>query len=259
MFMIGFFMKKAFFDGWDNLISLVILNIGFVVFLGLGYASFMLIQTQLILGMLLCLLVFIGLQMYVGTVSFFSREYAWYKRPGFIEFKECFLQSWKQSLVYACIVFFLLIMAIIVIPFYVQIGSIFGTILVAILFWLAVIMTTALLYYFPIAAQLKDGPKKAIKKSLLIFFDNIGISIFLLLYTLINSIISIFTAFLIPGFASICMMHQIALKLILLKYDYLEENSDADRKKIPWGALLMDEREKIGHRSLKGMIFPWKD
>lgn len=257
--MIGFFIKKAFFDGWDNLISLVMLNIGFVIFLGLGYAAFMLIQTQLVLGIILCLVVFVALQVYVGTVSFFTREYAWYKRPGFTELKDCFFNSWKTSLVYASILVFLLVMVTLVMPFYAQLGSILGVVIVSILFWLSVAMFTALLYYFPIAAQLGDDPIKVIKKSLLIFFDNIGISIFLLVYTIINSIISIFTAFLIPGFASIFMMHQIALKLILLKYDYLEENSDADRRKIPWSSLLLEEREKIGHRSLKGMIFPWKE
>ena len=29
--MIGFFIKKAFFDGWDNLIGMVIHNLGFLL------------------------------------------------------------------------------------------------------------------------------------------------------------------------------------------------------------------------------------
>ena len=29
--MIGFFLKKAFFDGWDNLIGMVIHNLGFLL------------------------------------------------------------------------------------------------------------------------------------------------------------------------------------------------------------------------------------
>jgi len=53
--------------------------------------------------------------------------------------------------------------------------------------------------------------------------------------------------------------HQAALKLRLKKYDYLEENPEANRKQIPWDALLIDERNKVGPRTFKGMIFPWKD
>jgi len=44
-----------------------------------------------------------------------------------------------------------------------------------------------------------------------------------------------------------------------MKYDWLEANPGADRRKIPWDALLIDEREKTGTRSLKNLIFPWKD
>ena len=31
------------------------------------------------------------------------------------------------------------------------------------------------------------------------------------------------------------------------------------RRKIPWDAILIEEREKTGTRSLKSFIFPWKD
>ena len=51
---------------------------------------------------------------------------------------------------------------------------------------------------------------------------------------------------------------QDAMKLLMFKYDYLDENPDADIKHIPWDDLLYDEREKVGPRSLKSMIFPWK-
>jgi hypothetical protein len=44
-----------------------------------------------------------------------------------------------------------------------------------------------------------------------------------------------------------------------MKYDYLEENPRADRKHIPWETLLREERERVGKRTLKGMIFPWKE
>jgi len=49
------------------------------------------------------------------------------------------------------------------------------------------------------------------------------------------------------------------VRLRLLKYDWLEAHPDANRKKIPWDELLIEEREKTGTRTLKNLIFPWKD
>ena len=71
--------------------------------------------------------------------------------------------------------------------------------------------------------------------------------------------VSIFTAFLFPGFGGLLVWHQAAMRLRLYKYDYLEENPGANRKKIPWDGLLVEEKEKVGKRTLRGMIFPWKE
>ena len=38
----------------------------------------------------------------------------------------------------------------------------------------------------------------------------------------------------------------------------LEANPDTDRRHLPWDDILFDEREKVGPRSLRNMIFPWK-
>jgi hypothetical protein len=71
--------------------------------------------------------------------------------------------------------------------------------------------------------------------------------------------LSAFTALLIPGITGLLIWHQVALKIRLCKYDYLEENPDANRRQIPWDALLIDDRERVGKRTLRGMIFPWKE
>ncbi len=89
--------------------------------------------------------------------------------------------------------------------------------------------------------------------------DNTFFSIFLGIYTIVILGVSFFTALLIPGISVILLAHQIALKLRLYKYDYLEENSEASRNKIPWEELLYEEKVRIGTRTIKGMIFPWKE
>jgi len=45
----------------------------------------------------------------------------------------------------------------------------------------------------------------------------------------------------------------------LAKYDWMEANPEANHKKVPWAVLLAEDMERVGPRSLKGMIFPWKD
>ena len=63
---------------------------------------------------------------------------------------------------------------------------------------------------------------------------------------------------LVPGVAGMSLAGQDAVKLLMLKYDYIEDNPDCDRKHLPWADILFDEEEKIGPRSFKNMIFPWK-
>ena len=89
--------------------------------------------------------------------------------------------------------------------------------------------------------------------------DNPFFTLFLAVYQVINTLLSLLLAFLAPGFTGISLACSVATKLLLFKYDYLEENPEANRKAIPWDDLLYEEREAVGPRSLKGMIFPWKD
>jgi hypothetical protein len=70
---------------------------------------------------------------------------------------------------------------------------------------------------------------------------------------------SLFTALLLPGISSILLFWNTAFKLRLYKYDWLEQNPGSNKKSIPWDALLVEDRERVGKRTLKGMIFPWKE
>ena len=260
--MIGFFIKKAFFDGWDNLIGLIIFNIGFVLCLAAGYGVALTFQFSIALGITLSLLFFVLLTIVICGVAFSVKEYAFYQRAGFKNFWKNIKESWKLALVYALFMFIILVIIFFVIPFYAGFSGtsgIIGAVISAILFWVMFFSVMALMYYLPLISQLKLSPKKAVKKSFLLVFDNMGFSIFLFIYTLITFIVSIFSAFLIPGFAAIFMAHQDAVKLLALKYNYLEENPDANRKRIPWNVLLIEDRDRVGHRTLRGMLFPWKE
>lgn len=257
--MIGFYIKKSFFDGWDNLISIVLVNVCLVGVLAIGYGAYSLFQVNIAVGILALLVWYVFLHICLGGVAFFAKEYAWYKRPSFADFWTHTKEALPYSLNLAWMNAVLILLMTVVIPFYMSMNSIIGTIIVALLFWITIISIISLMYFLPVCAQLRDTPLKALKKSFILFLDNVGFSIFLFFYTIFNAGLSIVTALLVPGASSILLSHQIALKLLMYKYDYLEENPETDRKHIPWSVLFLDEREKVGQRSLKGMIFPWKE
>jgi hypothetical protein len=98
-----------------------------------------------------------------------------------------------------------------------------------------------------------------LRKCFIVFFDNTFFAVLLGIGSVAILIGSFFTALLIPGLAGLILWHQVGLKLRLYKYDYLEENPEANRKQIPWDALLIDDRDRVGKRTLRGMIFPWKE
>lgn len=258
--MVGFFIKKAFFDGWDNFISLILFNVGTAVFLGLGYGAFSLLRRNPILGVIALLVWFIAAHLYVGTLSFFEKDFAFYKRPGIAEFKAAFKASLGHALLLSLADFIILVTGLLVIPFYFGMSSFFGTVIGAVLVWILIITLVSLNYYLPVASQLNDRPYKSLKKSFIIALDNPLFSFFLGFYTFISALLSVATALLIPGLSGILLSHQDACKLLMFKYDYLEKEEITGRRtRIPWIALLIDEKEKVGHRSIKGMIFPWKE
>lgn len=258
--MVGFFIKKAFFDGWDNLISMVVHNLGYLVII---FGFFGLLSLSTASNVLFFLVIILG----VGLLAFYTAgaasaawAYAYYQRPGWSELKRGIRISWRHSLLFWALVLLLVTLAFLVIPFYLSFGNMVGIILSVILFWVTVILTFALMYFFPLFFAMQgDRPLKTLKKSFLLVFDNPFFTLFLAIYQLINIIFSLLLAFLAPGFTGVNLAGSVATKLLLFKYDYLEEEPEANRKSIPWEDLLYEEREAVGPRTLKGMIFPWKD
>ena len=92
----------------------------------------------------------------------------------------------------------------------------------------------------------------------LILLDNPLFTLSLMLTSLLISLLSVLTALLLPGIATVLLLTNAGLKLRLYKYDYLDQHPES-RKHIPWDMLLNEDRERVGKRTLKGMIFPWKE
>lgn len=255
-----FMVKKAFFDMWDHFLAVVLMNLGFIVLLTIPlllpsvlvevsvYAA---LASQVIGG----LIAFV----YAGMISMAARDIANYERP---EFKRVFgylQETWKSSLVLGLIWAAVVLIIVVGFPVYANMGNLIGLAAIIFLFWALVIWTLASQFYFPVRAQLDTKIGKIIRKSFIIFFDNTFFAVVTAVGSLLIIVGSVFTALLIPGIAGLLIWHQVGLKLRVLKYDYLEENPEANRRQIPWDALLIDERERVGKRTLRGMIFPWKE
>jgi hypothetical protein len=257
--MIGFYVKKVFFDGWDNLFSLILLNLGFVLALAIGY----ILPSSL--GFPLWASIALGiLSLAAGSVWWSATVFA---MKDVADFKSFHLGDiWahiKQGLVPGLQIGALLVLGWFVVSvglsFYLSIGGFVGALAAGVIFWCAVILLLALQYYIPLRARLGGGLRKNLRKSFVMFFDNPGFSIFVFFYCAATLVVSFFLAFLLPGFAGIALSQDVALRLRLYKYDWLEANPKGNRRAVPWDDLLGEDKELVGKRTLRGMFFPWKE
>jgi hypothetical protein len=257
--MIGFLIKKTFFDLWDNLFRVALINLGFIA----SAAALLLMPALfgslpsagmffLFLGTIWCFIYFAAAARSLTAVS----DYGSF---GFADFFRNLKTAWPAGLMLGLLVFAAYLLVTLVIPFYMAMNSLIGLLLSAVIFWTVVVAFLSLQFFLPIRSRLDRKIRKALKKSFIIFFDNPLFCIFSFFHNLVLLVISVFLALLFPGPAGILLYLDEALRLRLLKYDWLEANPEADRRKIPWEVILIEEQEKTGPRSFKNFIFPWKD
>ncbi|MDR0525220.1 MAG: hypothetical protein LBG90_05040 [Spirochaetaceae bacterium] len=257
--MIGFLIKKTFFDLWDNLFRVALINLGFIASAAIPIFIPSFLPSDSILGLAVFGIGVLWCVIYLAAAALCLRSLSDYGTFGFGDFFRHLKQAWLPGLGMGGVVCFLAILGSVAIPFYLGMESLIGLLLGAVIFWTMVISLLALQFFFPIRARLDRNLLKVLKKCFLIFFDNPFFCIFSLLYSLVTLVLSTFLAFLVPGPAGMLLYLDEALRLRLLKYDWLEAHPEANRRKIPWDAILIDEREKTGTRTLRNFIFPWKD
>jgi hypothetical protein len=260
--MIGFLIKKTFFDLWDNLFRVALLNLGFIasaafpVFIpGLLIGLPALSVASLLIGVLWC-------SVYLAAAAYSLKSVSDYGAFGFGDFFRNLKQVWPAGLVMGGLLIALWSLVTLIIPFYWRMGSLFGLFLAAVVFWTTVVAVLSFQFFFAVRTRLDAKLTKVLKKSFIFFFDNPGFCLFSFIHNTVLLVLSVLLAFLFPGPAGILLYLDDALRLRLLKYDWMEANPEAaavKRRKIPWDALLIEEREKTGTRTLKSFIFPWKD
>jgi hypothetical protein len=261
--MIGFFIKKAFFDGWDNLLQILLMN---VIILAIGFGGFFLAAlaaaiVPLSVFILVCAALLEGVV--VLGVSVMMARIADYKSGSFRELLSAMQETWKHGALFALVVVVAVFVFSVTVPYYLGLGSVIGFALAILMFWVAVIVILSFQWLLPIRSQLDKNFLKCIKKSFIIFFDNPGFSIFMFFYSFVLLALSLLLVFLMPGVSGLILAQNEALRLRLYKYDWLEKHPELDiktaRKAIPWEEILAEDEETVGYRSFKSFIFPWKD
>ena len=261
--MIGFLIKKTFYDLWDNFLWVALLNMGFIAFLAIpvflpGLVPIPALSLLILAaGILLC-------AMYLSAAALSLRAISDYGTFGFSDFFGNLIKGLPAGLLLGTLAILLYGVVSLAIPFYLSLKSLLGLFLAAVIFWAIVLGTISLQYFFAIRARLDTQLTKVFKKCFIIFFDNPGFSIFCLLVVIVALALSAVFVLLFPGPAGILLFIDEALRLRLLKYDWLEANPEPEspaktrKRRIPWDAILIEEREKTGTRSFRDFIFPWK-
>jgi len=252
-------MKKAFFDGWDNLGTLAIANFIFLianivwpVFISLKPASPMLLAVSA--------MIWIFDIMLLGVVSALMSALANHRRVSWADVPKLFRKTWRQCLIFGIITAGFVIISLLGIVYYSSLRSLPGFAASMTIFWIAIGAYLTALWYFPAQNRLRGGFGKLLKKCVFLMLDNFPLSLYLgVIMVPLFLIAWPMTAFGMFGPSGIQLYLNSALRLLLYKYDWLERNPDAKRNQVPWHEILVDEKERIGKRSIKGMIFPWKE
>lgn len=257
--MFFFLMKKAFFDGWDNLETIFITNfIFFIVSIALVWSTFIFLESSSPMFFVLLPMASIFVIMLLGVVSALMSALASYRRVFWTDVPRLFKETWKQCLVFGIAMVSFIIISLLGIIYYAKLKSLLGLIASMLTFWIVIGAYLTSIWYFPARNYLQGNFRKLLKKCVLLVIDNFLLSLYLGFVMIPLSLIAWpITAFVVFGPSGIHLYLNCTLRLLLYKYDWLKKNPDA--KKVPWHEILVDEKKRIGKRTIEGMIFPWKE
>ncbi|MBQ4379181.1 MAG: hypothetical protein II821_08315 [Treponema sp.] len=271
--MFKFFLKKNFCDGWDNFFFLVLSN---AVTIALLFAGYFAIKAADSVNSYLPLLAFVvasgvlGVQLFAWGAN--AAKIADFREGTFSVFLTALKSTWITGFSLGAMIAFSLVLARFAVAYYLKMyfenGNFIGLLITAALGWFFFVSAAALQYFIPLYyLQGNNNFKKCLKKSFIIFYDNVGFSIELFLYNSVLFVLSCVTFMIIPGLNGILLSSTNALRIRLYKYDWIEKMSEIEpgfetnrdkRNEVPWDELIAEDKESLGPRKLSSFVFPWK-
>lgn len=264
--MFGFILKKNFCDGWDNLISVIISNLVFL-FSGIGLVLLngLAGKTQSeILSLLAIIFSVVVLSILTFAYSDSAAHIANFDGIRIMDFFKAIPGSIKDGALFGLMNAGVFLISSFSIRYYiVESGSLLGFGLGCAIFWVDFFYILAMQWFIPIRALMHNNFTKCFKKSFIILFDNTGFSLLMALYNLVLLIFSVVCIGFFPSMSGLLIANTNALRVLLYKYDYLEEHPELktrrERRMIPWDDLLAEDRDILGPRPIRSFLFPWKD
>lgn len=264
--MFGFILKKNFCDGWDNLLSVIFVNLVFL-FTGIGLVFLNALSSKAnsdIVTLLVLIFSVVVLTIIVFAYSELAAHIANFEGIHFVDFFKAFPGALKDGALFGLMNSAVFLISNFSIRYYFfESNSLFGFALGCGIFWIDIFYLVAMQWFIPIRALMHNNFKKCFKKSFIILFDNTGFSFLMAFYNLVLLVLSVACIGFFPSVAGITIANTNALRILLYKYDYLEEHPELTTKKqrrqIPWDELLAEDRQILGPRKLRSFLFPWKD
>ncbi|MDR1863208.1 MAG: hypothetical protein LBQ67_04720, partial [Treponema sp.] len=211
--MIGFLIKKNFFDLWDNLFKVALINLGFIASVAIPVFIPPLLASAPALGIIVVFLGILWCFVYLSAASLSLKTISDYSSFGFHDFLANLKPAMPSGLALGGFVFLCYILSSVIIPFYLQMNSMVGLLLAAVIFWTLVVALLSFQFFFAVRARLDTKLSKIIKKCFIFFFDNPGFCIFSILNNLVMLALSLFLALLFPGPAGILLFLDEAMRL----------------------------------------------
>lgn len=262
--MFGFILKKNFCDGWDNLFSVVMANLVFL-FTGIGLVLLNALASKIDVLWLICIaLSFAILSVLMFAYSDCAAHIANFEGIHLLDFFKAIPGALKDGILFGLMNATVFFVSSFSIRYYLfETGTLLGFALGSAIFWVVFFYVLAMQWFIPIRALMHNNFKKCFKKSFIILFDNTGFSLVMGVYNLILIVLSVVCIGFFPSMAGLLIANTNALRVLLYKYDYLEEHPELTTKKqrhqIPWDDLLTEDRNILGPRPIRSFLFPWKD
>ena len=262
--MFGFILKKNFCDGWDNLFSVVMANLVFL-FTGIGLVLLNALASKIDVLWLICIaLSFAILSVLMFAYSDCAAHIANFEGIHLLDFFKAIPGALKDGILFGLMNAAVFFVSSFSIRYYLfETGTLLGFALGSAIFWVVFFYVLAMQWFIPIRALMHNNFKKCFKKSFIILFDNTGFSLVMGVYNLILIVLSVVCIGFFPSMTGLLIANTNALRVLLYKYDYLEEHPELTTKKqrrqIPWDDLLTEDRNILGPRPIRSFLFPWKD
>lgn len=258
--MVGFFFKKSFFDGYDNFLKLILFNFLYAaITVGGIWSSFFFFSDRPILLFLCFYLTSFLTAFYSFGVNFFLYKWSCYEKGYLNDCVRQYRGNFKCIVVFSIILFFFLF----VIPFtqylYLSESNPIGFLVTMVLFGFEILFLFVVQFYYPVCYYSELSAKSVINICLAYSFDNIPYSLILAIRSVFDLALTVVSLGIIPGIGGIGLSGMTMVRLLTERYQFLEKNESLSKKDADWNTILASDKVSTGKRTLRNMIFPWKD